>query len=569
MRVLLALAVLVSLLRPVSAEEPQAAAEVTEPGRSLDRALDVVLGGTGLGGEGGKRTIVLVLDPTAALQAAGFGDKLSAALARNASHLAECQIGILKSGAEGAPALPPTADRAAVAAKAAELLAAPGKAIQNVYADVRAAAGALGGKQGSREIVLVTLENGDCEDDVEATVSELRRAKAKCSVICRETFLSDSYWFSHGTKQPARGTTMASCDGPFVDVPWGWLFQQSSGNEISPSGFAVYGLTRLAAGTGGKVFLVSENVAATHTCFLYGRCLFCSGDHIPVGEVYENHRVRALGPPSTPRDEALSAAARDPWYRAVLAAWRKASEEGLTRSWPSVEFSGPTLKPERRPIGAWAPLTGNGPNFAQYAARADKAIKACDRIIGDLEGDLSRIGEGEGLPRYRAIADYVRVMLHVTRVNCLGYAAWCQEAGPVTVGRKEGEEVLPPEQPLYGEDMRPIGVSFTDFSLCHGVKPFQQVHLPGGAAMKEHLKALDHVVSEYLVRYAGTPFAVALRRSGISEFHPTVVGKILPPPPRTPPQGAPAEKSTTDTDRPPREGGGTTTGGGATTTGGK
>ena len=47
------------------------------------------------------------------------------------------------------------------------------------------------GKSGSREIVLVTLENGDAEDDVEATVAALGRAGVKLSVIAREAFLAN------------------------------------------------------------------------------------------------------------------------------------------------------------------------------------------------------------------------------------------------------------------------------------------------------------------------------------------------------------------------------------------
>ena len=53
------LALLLSLSHPASGQKPITAADVTEPGRKLDRALNVVLGATGTKAE--VRTICLLI----------------------------------------------------------------------------------------------------------------------------------------------------------------------------------------------------------------------------------------------------------------------------------------------------------------------------------------------------------------------------------------------------------------------------------------------------------------------------------------------------------------------------
>ena len=62
------------------------------------------------------------------------------------------------------------------------------------------------------------------------------------------------------------------------------------------------------------------------------------------------------------------------------------------------------------------------------------------------------------------------------------------------------------------------------------MRPFLALDLPGGDAFRRELEALDSVVEPFLERYEHTPFAVALRRSGIARFHPTFLGSGAPPP---------------------------------------
>ncbi len=545
------------------------AADVTEPGRSLDRALDLVLD-PGRPVEGGKRTLVLLVDPTPSLVAAGFERRWEAALARRAARLADGQVAVSVVGTKGALALPPTSDAAALGKAVRDALATPKNGFQNVYEDLRGVAVALASRPGAREIALVTLENGDAEDDLEATVAALGKARVRTSVVAKEAFLSDSYWLSHGGKAGPKGTTLTGGDSAFVEAPWGWLFQMSIGNESAPSGFATYGLTRVAAASGGRVFLVADGGASTaHTCHVYGTCPFCSGDHVSPYGVYKPQRLKALAPLATSRKEAYAAGAKDPCFRAVLEAWRTAAGAGCLRSRPGLEVAGGTLEPDRRTSAPWAPLTANSLAFAQMTMAAEKALKGCDAAIKGLEADLARIGPEGGTPRYRAMADLTRFNLYLTRANLLGYVGFCQDAGPTIVGRKPRDPPGPPLPPetAFDPSLRFVGLSYANLSLCHGVRPYRDVRMGGGAAFRQAMEVLDGVVVEFLAKYAGTPYAVAVHRSALARFVPTVQGKPPPPPDRKLPGSTTEGGGTTPTDRPARDGGSGSTSGGATTDG--
>ncbi len=555
MRVLPAifLTVLISA-SPAHSGGDSAAADATERGRSLARILDVLLLPT-REEAGMERTLLFLLDPTDSLRTADFATEFESALKRNADKLEDTRIAVARVGDKAGPVCPPTADFTLAAKAAARIVSSPVKSIHNVYYEVRRMVGALSGTRGKR-IVLVTLENGDAEDDLEATVNALRRAGVRLTVVAREAYLSDTYWISSATRAP-RGLTLRGGEAGFVEVPWGWLFQQAVANQTVPSGFATFGLTRIAAATGGRVFLFYPPSSSGHRCAIYGSCPFCNNDHAPTNRSYQSHRLRALAPYSGSRREAMAAAGKDPYFSAVLIAWGKAARAGLLRSRPSVKRAGSGLRAEKRQIGNGANLTGSL-SFSSHAKKADKLAVIAGRLAADLETAMGLAKEAGGSRRYQAVADYTRVMLLLTRVNLLALAAFCREEGPVMLGRR-GREVLPPEAPYYPGDPNFVGIGISSMSLCHGIGFFREMHLPGGAPFKQELAILDTQLDGYLSRNEHSPFALAVYQSGIARFLLTVRGKYVPPPPRRRPD---SETDETATERPTRAGGGGDSSGG-------
>ncbi len=550
----------VLLAGALAAQDLPTAADVTEPGRTIAHALDQVLRGSADAGE--QRTLIVLIDSTQGLQAAGFEAKWSQALTRQSAHLQSCKIGVAQVGHAGAIVLKPTTDLAAVTRAVATTVAKPSDQFQNVFADVRAAAAAFSGA-GARELLLVTLDNGDLEDDLEATVRELKRHRVKLSVLTSEAYLADSYWAARPYQRKPRRTELASGgDAPFVDLPWGWLFQVQNANEVAPSGFGRYGLNRIAAVSGGRVYLYAPAQSTTHSCGIRAACLFCPGDHIAPVETFTPGRVNLLAPSTLARKELYSRIAGDPYFRAVQKAWRAATNAGLLRSRPPVKLVGTSAQPERNRPGRPVLLFDTA-QFSRKAARADKAARVCDQILKRLDADITSAGESR-FPRQRAMAELTRFQLQVTKVNLITFASWCRDVAP-TWAEPGPDELGPPEVRAIDE-RRVRGIGFTNMSLCHGAARFLSVDLPGGERLHQELLKLDSMQRQFLERYGNTAWAHAVDRSCIARFHfPSPGAVVSRPRPRPASQSKP--DPLTPTPRPKRGGASSGTVGGPTTGG--
>ncbi|MBM4060626.1 MAG: hypothetical protein FJ265_05960 [Planctomycetes bacterium] len=498
---------------------------------------------------------------------AGFADAFANALQQNRATLARTRLGLGIVGQKACVVVPPTTDHPKVLDALRAGLRTPAGEFQNVYADLRAAAAAFAGSDGDRVLLLVTLENGDVEDDVEQTAALLHRARVRVEVLTSEATLADSYWAARPYQDRPRGTNLTGSDGAVIDLPWGWLFQIGSANESTPAGFATWGLTRLAAATGGRVFLHSTASQVQHQCNTpFARCLFCSGDHLPPDDHWNNALVDQLGPLACSRADTFQALGDDPYFRLTVEAWRSAAEAGLLHSQPAVRVTGTSATPDRARPGRDLDLTESA-SFERQARRAEEAAGKAQQLGDQLEAQIAKVPAGAGSPRQQAAARYTRVLLQLTRVNLLYFAAWCRETAP---GLFDKDTPLPvvPEVPTVERADRPVGIGYTNLSLCHGVRPFFAVELPGGTRLHPELQKLDAQFTAYLARYGKSQFGFALRRNSIAQFWPTfpgVAGKL----PRVRPKTANDQAPPITPRRPPREGGASTGGTGPTTGGGR
>ena len=539
------------------------AAAITESWRGMDRVFDLVLPPSE-GDAAYDRTLMILLDASPSLAKSGFTDSLAKALAKHSTALARTKIGVSRVGVER-PLLAPVDDRQAVLVAVKQALEAPVDKIQNVFSDLRGVLTTLRGRQGTKVVLLATLDNGDAEDELDATVVQLESAQVKVHVLTTEAYVADSYWAARQYEKAPRGTKLVGGDAPHIDMPWGWLFQITVANEVTPSGFAAYSLNRVAAGTGGKVFLYAPPDSSGHRCSIYGGCLFCSADHVVDAETFWTNRVQPLAASTKTRASAAVELGVDPFFRATSNAWRAANQAGLLRSQPP--RLGATGGSSGAPGGDRSGLLF-ATSFDRNAERAEASIKECEKIQAALDAELSHLEPTKGAPRERAIAEFTRLMLQITKVNLITFAGWCREIAPTWVA-KEPPAVQPPEMAPVDRDQRPVGIGYTNYALCHGARPFLDVELPGGPRLREELTRLDTMIGKYAASYDQTPFIVALHRQCIARFHLTYPG-VYTNLDRDRPKSKSAPDPTTLTGGRPARGGATGSGGGATgpTTGG-
>ena len=165
------------------------------------------------------------------------------------------------------------------------------------------------------------------------------------------------------------------------------------------------------------------------------------------------------------------------------------------RSSPSVKLTGNGLVPQRSRPGR-IPNLFRPTGFARQAARAKKLTRECDLIRTSLEKKLAAQEKSRTIPRYRAMAAFTALMLQLTKVNLIGFHGWCNEIAPGIVSTTV-PAFEPPEVDRVDRTRRPVGVWFSNYSLCHGVRPFFDVELPGGVLFRKELRKLDSMVRAF------------------------------------------------------------------------
>ena len=151
-------------------------------------------------------------------------------------------------------------------------------------------------------------------------------------------------------------------------------------------------------------------------------------------------------------------------------------------------------------------------------------------------------------------------------MNLLTFAAWCRDIAPAQFA-KNAPAPLAPEVPAVDGEQRPAGIGFSNFCLCHGVRPFFAIELPGGEALRPELEKLDQLYTTFQSRYGKSQFGYALRRNGIAQFWVTFPG-IAAKLPRNRPKSENDQTGPITPRRPPREGGSSAGGSSGPTTGG-
>jgi hypothetical protein len=79
----------------------------------------------------------------------------------------------------------------------------------------------LAQRPGARSILLLTLENGDAEDDLDGTAARLEQVHVQVHIVASEAYVADSYWAERGWEKSPRGTKLTGGDSGMIDLPWG------------------------------------------------------------------------------------------------------------------------------------------------------------------------------------------------------------------------------------------------------------------------------------------------------------------------------------------------------------
>jgi len=503
------------------------ASDITTRGRPLEKILATIL----FPESGTPQSVLFVVDPSRALRTAGFSSKLGSVLTAHRRDADRLRLGIMILGAKkDAPPLPPGSDFNDVRKQAVAATSRPRNVLRDVYSPLKKAIQMFAREPGRRTIVLLTQQNGDTEYKIEKVIAALRSAKIRVVVITREVLLSDSYWYGYSSarvKPPARAY-LGGSDAAFVQIPHGWVHQDRDLTNVAGSGFATWGLARMAAATGGTVEVLYTSESSTHRCGGSFVCRFCRGsNHVARHQTLRALRLKAVEPLLESRRVVFKRAGSDPYYKGVLKAWAAAYKAGLTLREPTAQRAGSGLsaRRERQDEPGYIYLDAI-PSWRKAAQEARIGAKAANRIATSLRKSIAAGDRAGGNARYRSIAELTYVMLRLTRLNLLYLDAFYKKVAPkMTAKRAPTPE--PPEIAVIRrrEDVTGYYLGWDTIPLCHGVRPFLDLKLPGGNALDVELRAFAVDYDSFLKRNAHTPFLVALSHMGIAEYSLMVIGK--------------------------------------------
>ena len=543
--------------------------EATSPGRSLTRGLDIALGGRPET-HGMSEVLYLLVDPTPSVRNAGLAPALAASLNRQIDRFTESSvfITVVRAGEASKPRLELSQDPAAIVATVESMLLEPDRAYHSLCADLRELCEHGASVEALKDVLVISFDNVDVEDDVEKTAARLKAGNWRCFFLTRETPLSDSYWarrspYSGG--KPPPNAILHGSDGPFVDFPFALLFQRSYPNEESPSGFAPWMTSRLAYATGGTVFLHSPGDATGHGCSNLGGCRFCDNDHRPERTVYLSQQLSRLAPPVSSRKEAGTKATRDPFFRLVATIWTSANKDGLMTLSPPFKIRGSTLRMQQCRPTRKLPFAG-ARSFGTTASVARETRQDCEALIRKLSAGIEMYKAADALPRYRANAEFLLLALKVTRFNLLHLQYFAEDVGETLTG-KTVREYEPPEISPFKKDQFFKGVQWNDITLCHGAAVLHRLRLPGGDVISKEIDQLDSELTRFMQRWARSPHAVAAARLELPIFFTSMAtygGR-----PKVRPTSTARRVETKPPARPQRGGAGSAASGSGATTGGR
>jgi hypothetical protein len=506
------------------------AASITETTRTIAHALDTVFAARANEEQGSQRAVLLVVDPTTSVAQSGFAKELSAAIERAGAEFKDVRLGLFVPS-EKPRKVGLTTDHRQVVTELSEALATPEDRSRNFFAILRDTAPMLGKASGPRRLLLVTFDNGDFEDDVEATGQLLVQRKIETHVLTLEAFLADCYWAGSNryggwsipriVEWPEKSEAVGG-DSPLIDVPFGFLLQTVASNTITVSGYAPYAFSRLAQVGGGRVHLFSGDVTYDHCCILYGECPVCGvhfywpdppgNRHEDHGEDYRQGRLEQVAPLLGSRVEAARQLAQDPAARATFAAWRSAYDAGIVSGKPSLRVKGQQVLGDIEKNDAESkaydrlrdelldvrPIKDPQRAARQARAAADEAL----RIETELRTALDAVTEYH--PREMGIGRYTQAMLLLTRLSLL------------SLERFYADELPAHHDKLGKSDRRDAYIFVRPRSICHGMAHYARTE--ESDLIYEELVRLDEQLAAFEKSFAGSPIYFAMRRMSYPRF---------------------------------------------------
>ncbi|MBI4614588.1 MAG: hypothetical protein HY720_13340 [Planctomycetes bacterium] len=478
--------------------------------------------------KGGEGLVVWVVDDASLLKEHGVLAQLFqaivAAFGTPEGDFGSVSMSLVAFRAESRVLCRPTNQVAELAQAFDELAAATDDSFKNVCQIVRDAA-VFFQRQASRVrtryMVLVSLENGDNEDELEAAVTTLVRTRFKFFCVSREAIVSDPFWSRFPGQAQGVKLDLKGQDAPVEELPWGWTLQNSPSHESAPAGYGIYGLNRLVAATEGRYYLFYPEMPGNSFCQYHmyqGACRLCSGRHGNCQAAYDPTRLKSFAPATDARPRYQARMNQDPFFKLTIGAWEELYDKGLIQSPPPFLLDGRSIvtNEKKRQVKGMAMGVAWSPNqLGEYVSEAKKALPDVERLIQIFDRALADKRIDMEHARAQALAEVFRLHLEALRFNLRQIILFQEHAKQILDAH--GDPVPDPwcVNPVTDLPGSQVYVYVENYTLCHGARRLRSVRFLGGEEEKAALERVLERAQKSIDKYRQTPFEVVVRRVGL------------------------------------------------------
>jgi hypothetical protein len=307
--------------------------------------------------------------------------------------------------------------------------------IKNCLENIRAGAKYAAGFSGKKLLVVYTPENGDNEDNAEATLKFLRDTGVVLYPIAGEAIYSDPYWealinggstyYGDSTKYKKLKFQMKGPESAYIEFPHGWILTTADPTYTVASGFGYWALDRLATHSGGKYFTYSPEPPPTMSFCQKWSCPICRGQHKACGAAFDITKLRMTAPSIESRDQVRERLSREKLSVAVFAAWDRLFKLGVVRNGSALRASGGGLSETKPQYGATFPLAF-GSDWRAGQGACKRLSGELERLAADFEETLGKLGGPEADKRALATADALLVHVKLMRFNVDQLRFFCE-----------------------------------------------------------------------------------------------------------------------------------------------
>jgi len=418
--------------------------------------------------------------------------------------------------------------------------------VKNVYRAVQRVVSGLKGAVRKPVLILLTLQNGDAEYQLETTARMLVKQNYTVHVIGREAIFSDSFYLGNHRLNPGTNVRKAGSEGPFRMFPSGWILQRQRERitRITPSGFGLYGLQRLVNVTGGTYFMYYPEEFRSPYCEAVS-CAFCGGAHMSCNRPYRYQVLDRFSPWVGSRRQYKKQLADSRLARRYFSVWRKAHSLGVVSRAPPFHLqTGRVIKPAHATSLRDRFAYGNGlKQLLRRAGTARKKAAKLNVLIQKIEGIHQKPVVEYRLPRIAANAKLLDLLLRATRFNLKQLVRFARRIRTLHRLKEVPDDLLHPLQmPLQYKGELTWNGSRTQYEIrgytfCHGPKQIRSVRFLGGKRGDQGIRKLARTVRKVLRELKGTPWELAARRINVITYRTSIskparsssTGKGTPP----------------------------------------